>query len=386
VAEAPERTVRIALVHDYLTQYGGAERVVEAMHCHFPEAPIFTGVLDLDGLPVNFREMRIHPSFLDRIPNAGKRHRLFTPLYPLAFRQMGPALADFDVVIADSSAWSHHVRLQPNQILICYCHSPARFLYGDDDYLTATRMPGLARFAIDAVAGGLRSVDRRAARRVDRYLANSGNVAARIKTAYGRDARVVYPPIDTERFSIDQSVTPEDWFVVVSRLVPHKWIRLAVEACTRAGIPLKIVGDGRGRAELEAIAGPTIGFAGQRGDEDVVAFLRRSRGLILPGAEDFGMTAVEAQAVGRPVIAYGKGGALESVIDGETGLFFHEQTADSLLDAIARFSMQSWEPNRARANAERFSTQRFLNQIDEEIAAAISDRKSAASRPSSSPR
>ena len=378
--------MRIALVHDYLTQYGGAERVVEAMQRHFNDAPIFTSVLDLDGLPSNFRRMEIHPSFLNRIPDAGKSHRLFTPLYPLAFRQIGRELAEFDVIIADSSAWSHHVKLEPSQLLICYCHSPARFLYGDDDYLDATKLPGPARFAIEVVAGGLRRLDRRAASRVDRYLANSANVAARIKTAYGRDARVVYPPIDTERFSIDQSVTPEDWFVVVSRLVPHKWIHLAVEACTRAGIPLKIVGDGRARAELEAVAGPTIEFVGQRGDDDVVGFLRRARALILPGAEDFGMTAVEAQAVGRPIIAYGKGGALESVVDGETGLFFQEQTADSLLDAICRFSARSWDPDVARPNAEQFSTQRFLNQIDEEIAAVVSARKSAGSRLSSSPR
>lgn len=378
--------MRIALVHDYLTQYGGAERVIEAMQRHFPDAPIFAGVLNLDGLPANFRDSAIHPSFLNRIPGAGSHHRLVTPLYPLAFRQIGRELRDFDVVIADSSAWSHHVKLKPEQILICYCHSPARFLYADDDYLKATRLPAPARVALDAAGQVMCVLDRRAARRVDRYLANSGNVAARVKAAYGREARVIYPPIDTARFSIDRSVAPEDWFVVVSRLVPHKWIHLAVEACTRAAIPLKIVGDGRARAELEAMAGPTIEFAGQRDDDDVVSFLRRSRALILPGAEDFGMTAVEAQAVGRPVIAYGKGGALESVIEGQTGLFFHERSPDSLLDAIDRFRERSLNPAAARANAERFSTPRFLEQLDEEIAAAVSARRSGVSRPSSSPR
>ncbi len=380
MAESKGRTVRIALVHDYLTQYGGAERVVEVIQKHFPDAPLFTGVLDLDALPPDFKRIEIRASFLNRIPGAGRRHRLFTPLYPLAFRQLGRQLADFDLVIADSSAWSHHLKLEPRQIVICYCHSPARFLYADEDYLRAARLPRPVRFGIDAAAGGMRRLDHRAAQRVDRYLANSRNVADRVERAYGREARVVYPPVDVERFSIDESVTPEDWFLVVSRLVPHKWIQLAVEVCSRAGIPLKIAGDGRARAELEAIAGPSIEFLGQLDDNGVISRLRRCKALILPGAEDFGMTSVEAQAVGRPVIAYGKGGALESVIDEETGLFFREQTADSLLEAIDRFRARTWDPAAARANAERFSTPRFLAELDEEIAYAVSDRKSGVSR------
>jgi glycosyltransferase involved in cell wall biosynthesis len=370
----------IALVHDYLTQYGGAERVLEVIQAHFPDSPIFTGVLDLDAMPGGFRHVQIRPSFLHRIPGAGRRRRLLTPLYPLAFRQLGRQLDAFEVVIADSSAWSHHVKLRPDQVLLCYCHSPARFLYADEDYLRAARLAKPLRVGIDATATGLRALDRRAAGRVDRYLANSLNVAERVKRVYGRDARVVYPPVDTERFSLDASVTPEDWFLVVSRLVPHKWIHLAVEACTNANLPLKIVGDGRARPELERIAGPTVEFLGQMSDDDVIAHLRRCKVLILPGAEDFGMTAVEAQAVGRPVIAYGKGGALESIIDGETGLFFREQTAESLLEAIDRFNRRSWVPAAARANSERFSTARFLNELDEEIALAVSARKSVASR------
>jgi glycosyltransferase involved in cell wall biosynthesis len=371
---------RIALVHDYLTQYGGAERVVEVIQRHFPDAPIFTGVLDLNGLPDGFRSIEIRPSFLNRFPGAGRRHRLFTPIYPLAFRQLGRQLGEFDIIVADSSAWSHHVNLRPDQVLLCYCHSPARFLYADEDYLKAARLAKPLRIGIDATAKGLRALDRRAAHRVDRYIANSRNVADRIKRVYGRDARVVYPPVDTERFSLDASTLPEEWFLVVSRLVPHKWIHLAVEACTRANLPLKIVGDGRARPDLERVAGPSVEFLGQMGDGEVIAHLRRCKALILPGAEDFGMTAVEAQAVGRPVIAYGKGGALESVIDNETGLFFREQTPESLLGAIARFNARCWSPAAARANAERFSTARFLSELDEEIALALNDRKSAASK------
>lgn len=372
--------MRVALVHDYLTQFGGAERVLDVIHRHFPQAPMYTGVLDREALPSSFDELEIESTFINRIPGAGKRHRLFTPFYPLAFREIGQRLSEFDVIIADSSAWAHHLKLRPDQTLVCYCHSPARFLYGDEDYLSATRVPAPGRLAIGAFAWGMRGLDRRAARRVDRYLANSRNVAHRIKHVYGRDARVVYPPVDTGRFTIDDDAASEDWFLIVSRLVPHKWVNLAVDACTRAGIPLKIIGDGRSRLALEARAGPSIEFLGQRGDDDVIAYLRRCKALILPGAEDFGMTAVEAQAVGRPVIAYGKGGALESIVEGETGSFFRERSADSLLEAIARFEARRWEPAKARANGERFSIPRFVSELDEEIAAAVSDRKSAASR------
>lgn len=373
--------MRIALVHDYLTQYGGAERVLEVIQSHYPDAPTFSGLLDRDALPSSLAERAITPSLLNRIPGAGPRHRWFTPLYPLAFRLLSRELAEFDVVIADSSAWAHHLKLDPDQALVCYCHSPARFLYGDQDYLGATRLPGLLRPVFGAFARAMTSLDRRAARRVDRYLANSRNVAERVRRAYGREARIVYPPIDLDRFAVDPTVKPEEWFLIVSRLVPHKWVNLAVEACTRANIPLKIIGDGRARAELEAVAGPTIEFLGQRGDEDVIHYLRRCRALILPGAEDFGMTAVEAQAVGRPVIAYGKGGALESVAPGETGLYFDEQSADSLLDAIARFDASDWRPEASRANAEKFGVARFLAALDEEIALAVSARRSATAKP-----
>ena len=373
--------MRVALVHDYLTQYGGAERVLEVIHAHFPDAPIFTGLLHRPDLPSSLANRDIRPSFINRAPGSGPRHRWFTPLYPFAFRSLSRQLHDYDIVVADSSAWAHHLRLRPEQALVCYCHSPARFLYGDEDYLGATNLPAPARAAFRAFARGMTTLDRRAAQRVDRYLANSQNVARRVRQAYGREARVVYPPIHLDRFALDPSVEPEEWFLIVSRLVPHKWVSLAVEAATRANLPLKIVGEGRARAELEGMAGPSVEFLGQRGDDDVIRFMRRCKALILPGAEDFGMTAVEAQAVGRPVIAYGKGGALESVIDGETGIFFTGQTADSLLAAIERFGMLRWEPAKARANAERFGVDRFVRELDEEIALAVSARTSAVARP-----
>ena len=368
--------MRVALVHDYLTQYGGAERVLEALHRHFPDVMVATAILDLDALPPSFRRMRIVDGGLSRIPVAGRHHRAFTPVYPMVFRQLGRAVADADVVIADSSAWAHHIGVRDDQALVCYCHSPARFLYGDTDYLNPARLPRLANAVLLPLFAGLRAQDRRAAIRVDRYLANSENVSRRIAGIYGRKSRVAYPPVDLTRFAgIDASRRPEDWFLVVSRLVPHKRVDLAIAACERAGLPLKVIGDGRSRRDLDVLAGPNTTFLGWLDDAELVEHLSRCRALILPAAEDFGMTAVEAQASGRPVIAFGKGGALESVVEHETGVFFREATVESLLAAIGAFGERDWDPEACRTNARRFGTEPFLRAIDEEVALALEQRR-----------
>lgn len=370
--------MRIALVHDYLSQYGGAERVLEIIHGRYPDAPVVTAVLDRGELPRAFDGMEISASWLERVPGSGRHHRLLFPLYPLVFDTMGRQLRDYDVVLADSSAWAHHVSLDPEQVLVCYCHSPARFLYGDQDYLARSSLPGMARHVLPAISAGFRAIDRRAAARVDRYVANSLNVSRRIRRAYGREARVIYPPVDLARFSMDPpAAEPEPWFLVLSRLVPHKRIDIAIAACTRAGIPLKIIGDGRARGELERVAGPSVEFLGQLTDAEVADHLKRCRALILPAAEDFGMTAIEAQAAGRPVVAYGKGGALESVISGETGVFFPELSPSSLLAAIDVFGRVTWKPSIAIANARRFSAERFVRELDQEIAAAMEAKRIA---------
>lgn len=218
-----------------------------------------------------------------------------------------------------------------------------------------------------AVFSGLRRADRQAAARVDRFIANSRNVAARIERTYRRHATVIYPPVDLPPFQPD--IQPEDWYLVVSRLVPHKRVDLVVQACTRYGIPLRIVGAGRSERDLRSMAGPTIEFLGRLDDADVHDLMARCKGFVLAGAEDFGISAVEAQAAGRPVIAFGSGGARESVVPGETGLFFSERTAESLMSAIRAFEHVDWSPARARANAERFSKERFQREIMEEVRA-----------------
>jgi glycosyltransferase involved in cell wall biosynthesis len=366
---------RVTLVHDYLTQFGGAERVLVSLHDLFPRAPVFTSLADYEELPADLQAWEIHECFPKDLPGITKYHRFLLPLYPGAFRRLAVTSEAADVVIADSSAWAHHVGVGEETALVCYCHSPARFLYGDQDYLSPARMPIGARTVAPLLFAGLRRTDRRAAARVDRYVANSQTVARRIRRAYGRQVTVIYPPVDVARFHSERDVPAEPWFLIVSRIVPHKRVDLAVETCTKHGIPLKVIGTGRALEKLQERAGPTVEFLGYCPDEVVSDHLRRCRAFILPGAEDFGITAVEAQAAGRPVIAFGAGGALESVIPWETGVFFGQQTVDNLYEAIEAFEKRSWDPARARANAARFDTHRFQQEILMEVEAAIAAKR-----------
>lgn len=354
--------MRVALVHDYLTQYGGAERVLEVLHDMYPDAPVFTSLYDPEHLPVELRRWDIRTSPLAKIPGADSTHRLWTPIYPQIFRQLGRSLPDdVDVVIADSSAWSHHAApVSPKVPLISYCHSPARFLYGDRDYLEAAKLGPLRPLA-NGVFSMLRAQDRKAAERVTQFIANSGAVRDRIRNVYDRDAKVIYPPIDIERFRPKHHVVSEDWYLVVSRLVPHKWIDRAVRGCTAANVPLKIIGSGRAEPELRAIAGPTVSFLGERTDAEVVDYMQRCKALILPGIEDFGMTAIEAQAAGRPVIAARGGGALETVVDGKTG--WHFSTTDESELVALLLQNEEWDTNRIQQHAASFGRDAFEENI-----------------------
>ncbi len=366
--------MRVALIHDYLTQYGGAERVLAELHVMFPDAPVYSSVADRDLLPPTADGWDVHETSLARIPFSKRIHRGLLPLYPAAFRGLRGYLSDVDVVIADSSAWAHHAGVAEEIALICYCHSPARFLYGDSTYLGPASLPFGVRQMAGLAFAGLRRSDQAAAKRVDRYVANSRNVALRIERAYGRSVSVIYPPIVVGRFTVADE-PPADWFLVVSRLVPHKRIDLVIDAANRWGVPLKIVGDGRSEEALQQRAGPTVEFLGALDDADVARCMQQCRALILPGLEDFGMTAVEAQAAGRPVIAFAGGGALESILPGETGMLFAEMNVESLMDAIDRFERRQWDTAAARANAERFDVTRFRREMLEEIEAGLASRR-----------
>ncbi|HEV2066776.1 MAG TPA: glycosyltransferase [Thermomicrobiales bacterium] len=363
--------MRVALVHDYLTQYGGAERVLEALHGRFPEAPVLTSSYVPDYLPAGFREWSIRTSPLAGIPGILRSHRAWLPLYPAIFAQLGRSIHDVDAVIADSSAWAHHAAPRHDVPMLCYCHSPARFLYGDPHYLRASGVYRAASPVLRPGFGALRRLDRRAARRVTRMVANSVAVADRIGHAYGIEAAVVHPPVDIERFKPRQPVVPEEWFLVVSRLVPHKWIDRAIRAANLSGHHLKIIGEGRSRTALGRIAGPSVEFLGPRPDNEVVAHMQRCQALILPGVEDFGMTAVEVQAAGRPVIAARGGGALESVREGVTGLLFDPEDGRALAAAMDEATLLPWESSTMVNHAGAFGRDRFLAGIDRELSAML---------------
>jgi glycosyltransferase involved in cell wall biosynthesis len=370
--------LKVALIHDYLTQYGGAERVLEQLKLIYPNAPVFTSFVDFSALPNNFRDWEIHATPANHLPGAVRYHRALLPAYPAIFRGYRGALREFDVVLADSSAWAHHAAGSASTANVCYCHSPARFLYGDQNYLGPARVPGPAKAVLPGVLRGLRALDQRAAARVDCYIANSATVAFRIQSAYGRDANVIFPPVEVQRFARDGAESKlEPWYLVVSRLVPHKRVDLVVEACTRANIPLKVIGDGRSLDALRWTAGPTVELLGWQPDEVVIDYFRRCQALVLPAVEDFGMTAVEAQAAGRPVIAFAGGGALETVVEGETGVFFRDQTVESLIESIDSAAAISWNPESAVENASRFSPERFRREIAEVVEEAAGNNRSS---------
>ena len=355
--------MRVALVHDYLTQYGGAERVLEVLHKCYPDAPVYTSLYDPAHLPASFRHWDIRVSPLGNVPGSARTHRLWTPLYPAIFGHVGfHSVRDADIIIAGSSAWSHHTRPRQNVPVICYCHSPARFLYGDPNYLRAAKIPAPLRPVSDGLFTALRWLDRRAAGRLAHVVANSESVRERIWNDWGVDSTVIHPPIDIDRFRPEEPVDAEDWYLVVSRLVPHKWIDRAVRACTTANKRLKVIGSGRAEHALRRIAGPTVEFLGERSDAYVVDHMQRCRALILPGIEDFGMTSIEAQAAGRPVIAARGGGALETVIENVTGLLFDPGDDDELVRLLHH--EHDWDSEVIQQHTQQFGTDVFLQKMN----------------------
>lgn len=360
--------VAVALVHDYLTQVGGAEEVLRVLARMYPSAPVLTSLAETRVVEALGLAGRVNESPLGRVPGLRGRHRLGTPLYPAAFAALGGGVASAEVVIADTSAWAHLIPVSPGQRLVAYCHSPARFLYGDDDYLAAADVRGIKRATLTAATAPYRWWDRQATRRVDLFLANSRNVAQRIGRLYGREARVVHPPIDVAALRPSDRIDVGEDYLVVSRLVPHKRVDLAIAACAATGARLTVIGEGRDESRLKAMAGTNVTFRGRLPFDEVRSALQRCRALLLPGAEDFGMTAVEVQGAGRPVIAYGRGGALESVVDGETGVLFPDATVASLVDAMRRLDALGFDSAAALQNALRFDVSVFEAAIRQAVA------------------
>ncbi|MEO8435160.1 MAG: glycosyltransferase [Pyrinomonadaceae bacterium] len=341
---------KIALVHDYFVQMGGAERVAAAMHDSFPEAPIYSTVALPHRLPQEIRSADIRTSPMQWLPGMERGFRHYFMLYPWAVERFD--LSKYDLIISSSSGYAKGVRRSRNAIHVCYCHTPMRWVWRYKDYAERERFGPASRTILPLMMAGLKRWDLRAARQPDHYIANSKVVARRIKQIYGRDATVIPPPIDTDRFAPSDKL--EDYYLVLSRLMPYKRIDLAIEACNRLQRPLVVIGDGPDRKRLEKLGGPLTRFMGRQPDSVVARYASRCRALLFPGEEDFGMSPLEVNAAGRPVIAYKGGGAMETVIPSVTGLFFDEQTPASLANAIEEFETYSWNPRVIRHHAERF--------------------------------
>ncbi|RME75643.1 MAG: glycosyltransferase family 4 protein, partial [Chloroflexi bacterium] len=333
--------MKIALAHDWLNQMGGAENVLEQMVNMYPSAPVFTTIYAPELMPQSYRGWDIRTSWLNRAPGIHRHHQPYLPLYPAAVRSLD--FRGFDVILSNKSGFIHGLRRSAEQVHICYCLAPTRYVW---DYAGYAAREGFGRglgLAIRPLIALLRRWDYRAAqppqpgddRGVDHFIAISREIQARIQKFYGRSSVIIYPPVDTARFRPPAGQTEQgDYYLVVSRLIPYKRIDLAVQACTRLQRRLIVVGDGRDRAALEAVAGPTVQFLGRRPTAEVVRLMQNCRAFLFPGFEDFGIAPVEAQAAGRPVIAFARGGALDTVLEGTTGLFFREQTVDALCQAI----------------------------------------------------
>jgi glycosyltransferase involved in cell wall biosynthesis len=350
--------MRLALVHDWLNQIGGAEDVLETLVRMFPGAPVYTSMYWRDAMPASYRAWDIRTSWMDRLPSIYRHHQPYLPLYPLAFSRLD--LSDHDVVLSNKSGFCHGVRTG-EAIHICYCLAPTRYVWDYDAYAARERLRPTLKATLRPIIGLLRRWDYRAAQRVDHFVAISREIQDRIHRHYDRDSTIIHPPVDTDRFQ--SASAQDDYYLIVSRLIPYKRLDLAVSAFNQLGLPLVIAGNGRDREALEALAGPTITFLGRVPDDDLPDLYARCWAFVLPGVEDFSIAPVQAQASGRPVIAYGAGGVLDTVIEGETGCFFHEPTPESLAAAVRGFDADAIDPHACRANAERFATSVFQERL-----------------------
>lgn len=363
----------MVIVHDYLIQMGGAERVVAWMARNWPGSPIYTSAVRRDTLLPEFRNADIQVSWMQRVPGIERHFKKFFALYPLAFRSFGAI--DAPVAWVSSSTFAKCARFSPRTATVLYCHCPTRFLWQAEHYVDGEVRNPLLGHMVRLLSMYLRKIDRDAARRFDVIVANSENVRRRIAECYGRDAAVVHPPVEIDRFR--PGVRDDGFYLVVSRLVAYKAIHRAVQACTQLGRRLVVVGTGPDHDRLQRMAGPTVEFLGRRSDAEVQSLMESCKALIFSGAEDFGIVPIEAQACGKPVLAFKAGGALETVIDGETGLFFDE-VETPLAAAIQAFERAShWDSRRIRANAERFSEAKFQEAMEKVIEQAMRQKRQA---------
>lgn len=356
--------MKTAIVHHWLIGMRGGERVLEEMCKLYPDADIFTHVYDPERISPLIKQHKITTSFINKLPMAARHYQKYLGFMPRALEQLD--LSGYELIISIESGPSKGIIPDPGALHICYCNSPMRYIW--DEYHTySNSLDPISRFVFSLVAHKMRMWDVTTASRVDAFISNSSFAAARVKRFYGRESDVVFPPVDTSRFAPSDTVS--DFFLFASQLVPYKKADLAIEAFRQIDAPLIIVGDGSERAALEKSAPPNVKFLGRVSDEKLAELYAQCRALVFPGQEDFGIVPLEAMAAGRPVIAYGKGGALDTVIPNVTGLFFEEQTPASLTGAITRFRVaeKQFDTNQIVAQAAKFSQAEFRANLQAAI-------------------
>lgn len=359
--------MRIALVHDYLVQYGGAERTLEVLHSIFPSAPIYTSIYKPNAMPSVMKEWDIRVSFLQRTIFSAKWHRIALPLYPLAFENMN--LKEFDVIISSSSAFAKGVIPDSCSEHICYLHSPMRFAWDAHQYLSTERIAAPVRPLLECILHKMRIWDVSSSHRVDRFISNSKEVQARAMRYYRRESDVVHPPVNAGDYCVRSR--EEDYYLIVSRFVPYKRIDLALRAMKEMELPCYVVGGGRQKKDLEKMAGSKTVFTGCVSEDKLRRLIAGAKALIVPGKEDFGIAPLEANAAGVPVIAYAAGGSLETQEEGVTGAFFWEPTVESLCDAIRRLNGMRLNPMQIHLHSMRFDKEVFVSKIKSIISDTI---------------
>jgi glycosyltransferase involved in cell wall biosynthesis len=362
---------RVALVHDFLLDLRGAERVFAAICDTWPEADVFTAVYDEQGTEGRFAARSPRTSFLQRLRPSARTFRPLLPLYPYAIETLD--LRGYDLVISSSSAWAHGVLPDPGAVHVCYCYNPFRYAWSEREATLAARNP-LVRLPLQVVLSRWRQWDWIAAQRVDRYVAISRLTAARIERYFGREADILHPPVELERFSPGEV---GEHYLVVAELMAHKRIDVAVEAFNRLRLPLVVVGDGPEARRLRRLAGPTVKIAGRLTDSEVAELMRSAKAVVVTAAEEFGIAAVEGLASGRPVIALGSGGVLESVREGETGAYYRQSDPEALAEVVARFDPMAIDPAACGEAARHFGIDRFQAALRGIVAEAVAAESSA---------
>jgi glycosyltransferase involved in cell wall biosynthesis len=364
--------VRLALVADWLTTFGGAERTLAEFHRAWPQSPIFTTVAKHEALE-SLKTADIHTTRLQKIYRFVKKHQVLLPLMPRAIEEID--LENFDVVLSSSHAVGKGVVVPPSAVHVCYCHTPMRYAWEmESQYLKDSRLPGFLRKRARAELRELRRWDLTTAKRVDVFLANSNETASRIERIYGRESIVLPPPVQDRFFDVPLASGTREFFLAVGRFVPYKRFDLLIELANAKQLPLIIVGKGQEESRLKAMAGPTVTFRGRVSDDELPTLYATAKAVLFPTHEDAGIVPIEAQACGTPVIAYGRGGTLDTVVDGKTGMFFDEQTVESLSTTLRKFETMTFDPGAIRGHAKKFASEGFRNRIQDIVKEALANR------------